>query len=234
MEFRPILSTLLRHKTAAALIVLEIALTCAIICNALFMIGERITQVNEISGLAEDELVRVQLTGIGDDKNAEALTKTDLATLRALPGVKAATVINQVPFVNSSWNSGVQLQQDQQQSTLNATTYMAEDQFVETLGLKLIAGRDFQSDEFLEFEAVDKAVGTVNIPAAIITRKVAEKLFPGESAIGKVFYSWAMPRSASSAWSSIWSGRACRVVPARVSTAWPSRSAPTTTSAAIT
>jgi putative ABC transport system permease protein len=190
MEFRPILSTLLRHKTAAALIVLEIALTCAIICNALFMIGERITQVNEISGLAEDELVRVQLTGIGDDKNAEALTKTDLATLRALPGVKAATVINQVPFVNSSWNSGVRLQQDQQQSTLNATTYMAEDQFVETLGLKLIAGRDFQPDEFLEFEAVDKAVGTVNIPAAIITRKVAEKLFPGESAIGKVFYSW--------------------------------------------
>jgi putative ABC transport system permease protein len=190
MEFRPILSTLLRHKTAAALIVLEIALTCAIICNALFMIGERITQVNEISGLAEDELVRVQLTGIGDDKNAEALTKTDLATLRALPGVKAATVINQVPFVNSSWNSGVRLQQDQQQSTLNATTYMAEDQFVETLGLKLIAGRDFQPDEFLEFEAVDKAVGTVNIPAAIITRKVAEKLFPGQSAIGKVFYSW--------------------------------------------
>ncbi|HEX2082910.1 MAG TPA: FtsX-like permease family protein, partial [Xanthomonadaceae bacterium] len=100
------------------------------------------------------------------------------------------TVLNQVPFVNSSWNSGVQLQQDQQQSTLNATTYMAEEQFVETLGLKLIAGRDFQPDEFLEFEAVDKAIGTVNIPAAIITQKVAEKLFPGESAVGKVFYSW--------------------------------------------
>ena len=33
MELRPILSTLLRHKTAAALIVLEIALSCAIICK---------------------------------------------------------------------------------------------------------------------------------------------------------------------------------------------------------
>ena len=31
MDIRPILSTLRRHKTAAALIVLEIALTCAIV-----------------------------------------------------------------------------------------------------------------------------------------------------------------------------------------------------------
>ena len=190
MEFRPILSTLLRHKTAATLIVLEIALTCAIICNALFMIGERITQVREVSGIVEDELVRVQLTGIGNDDNAEAQTRSDLAVLRGLPGVAAATVINQVPFVNSSWNSGVQLKQDQQQSTLNATVYMAEDQFVETLGLKLVAGRDFLPDEYVEFKAIDSAEGAVNIPATIITRKMAEQLFPGEDAVGKIFYSW--------------------------------------------
>jgi len=41
MEIRPILSTLSRHKTAAALIVLEIALTCAILCNALFLVAQR-------------------------------------------------------------------------------------------------------------------------------------------------------------------------------------------------
>ena len=67
MELRPILSTLLRHKTAAALIVLEIALSCAIICNALFLIGARLRQINEVSGIADNELVRVQLTGIGKD-----------------------------------------------------------------------------------------------------------------------------------------------------------------------
>ena len=190
MEIRPILSTLMRHKTAATLIVLEIALTCAIICNALFMIGERITQVNEVSGLAENELVRVQLTAIGSDENAEAQTRADLAALRGLPGVTAATVLNQVPFVNSSWNSGVRLKEDQTQSTLVATTYMAEDQFIKALGLTLVAGRDFLPDEFLEFEAVNSAEGPVNIPSTIITRVMAEKLFPGEDAIGKTFYSW--------------------------------------------
>ncbi len=190
MEIRPILSTLMRHKTAATLIVLEIALTCAIICNALFMIGERITQVNEASGLAENELVRVQLIPIGNDENAAAQTRSDLAALRALPGVTAATVLNQVPFANSSWNSGVRLKDDQTQSTMNATTYMAENQFIKTLGLKLVAGRDFLPDEFLEFEAVNNGGASVSIPATIITRVMADRLFPGEDPIGKTFYSW--------------------------------------------
>ncbi|WP_454828587.1 ABC transporter permease [Pseudoxanthomonas wuyuanensis] len=190
MELRPILSTLMRHKTAAALIVVEIALTCAIICNALFMISERIEQVRETSGVAEKELVRVQLTGIGNDDNAAAQTKADLASLRGIPGVTNATVINQVPFVNSSWNSGVRLSQEQQQSTLNATVYMTEDQFVETMGLKLVAGRDFEPDEFLEYEELEKPSAQLSIPATIITRKMADKLFPGEDAVGKSFYSW--------------------------------------------
>ena len=54
MEFRPILSTLMRNKIAATLIVLEIALSCAIICNALFLIGERMDRMNMPSGLAEN------------------------------------------------------------------------------------------------------------------------------------------------------------------------------------
>ena len=139
MDIRPILSTLLRHKTAAALIVLEIALTCAIICNALFIISDRLEQVREVSGLVENELVRVALVPVGDDADAEAQTRSDLATLRGLPGVKAATVLNQVPFVNSSWNSGVRLDLDQQVPTLHATVYTAEEQFLETFGLELVA-----------------------------------------------------------------------------------------------
>ena len=191
MDIRPILSTLMRHKTAAALIVVEIALTCAIICNALFMISDRLSQVREVSGIAEEELVRVQISGIGSDADQVARTRTDLASLRAIPGVKDATVLNQVPFVNSSWNSGVRLQQEQQQSTLNATTYMAEDQFIETLGLTLVAGRDFDADEYREAsDLLERTTEDGNIPATIITRSLADKLFPGEDAIGKAFYSW--------------------------------------------
>src|SRR3546814_10839712 len=140
MELRPILSTLLRHKTAAALIVLEIALSCAIVCNALFLIGNRIERINLVSGVAENEVVRIQLTGIGEDDNADSLTRRDLATLRGLPGVKAATVTNQVPFVHSSWKTSVNMTSEQQQPTLHATVSMGEEQFLDTMGPKLVVG----------------------------------------------------------------------------------------------
>src|SRR5690606_290089 len=134
-DLRPFLSPLLRHKTAAALIVLETALSCAIVCTALFLIGNCIERISLPSGVAEEEIVRVQLTGIGTGDDDDALTSSDLAALRGLPGVKAATATNQVPFVNSSWNSGVKLSRDQKRPTLNATQYMAGAQFLDTLGL---------------------------------------------------------------------------------------------------
>ena len=190
MELRPILSTLLRHKTAAALIVLEIALSCAIICNALFLIGQRVDRLNLTSGVAENEVVRVQLTGIGEDDNAEALTRSDLALLRGLPGVKAASVTNQVPFVSSSWNTGVTMVKDQKQPTLSSTVYMGDEQFLAALGPRVVAGRNFAPDEFIEWSALDAPASEVSIPAVIITQSLADKLFPGQSAIGKSFYSW--------------------------------------------
>ncbi len=190
MELRPILSTLRRHKTAAALIVLEIALSCAIVCNAVFLIGDRIGRMERPSGLAEKELVRVQLTGIGKDENAAALTASDLAALRGLPGVKGAAVSNQVTFVNSSWNSSVNLTKDQTQQTLHATVYMGDDQLLPTLGLKLVAGRNFAPDEIVEWATIDAPGADVPIPAAVITRSMADKLYPGQDPLGKVFFSW--------------------------------------------
>src|SRR5215510_15707578 len=107
MHFVPILSTLRRHRIAATLIILEIALTCAIVSNAVFLIRERLARMDRPSGVAEDEIVRVALTAIGTGADAKALTAQDLDALRAIPGVKAAAVSNMLPFGGSSWNSDV-------------------------------------------------------------------------------------------------------------------------------
>ncbi|HST43830.1 MAG TPA: FtsX-like permease family protein [Luteimonas sp.] len=188
MDIRPILSTLQRHKTAAALIVVEIALSCAIICNALFLIGNRIERIGMVSGLTDNALVRVQITGIGEDENADALTRTDLAALRALPGVVGATVTNQLPFVNSSWNTSVNLTPDQDRPTANFAMYMGDDSLLPTLGLTLVQGRNFNPDEIIEWAALDAPNAELAPSGAILTRKAADKLFPGQDAIGKSFY----------------------------------------------
>lgn len=190
MSIRPILSTLLRHKMAAALIVLEIALSCAIICNALFLISNRIDRINQGSGTVENEIMRVQITGIGTDDNAEALTRSDLALLKDLPGVKSAAVTNQVPYGRSSWNTSITLVKNQKQPTMNATVYMAGDSFMDTTGLKLESGRRFNADEFIDWSVLNAPDSKAQIPSVIITRSMADKLFPSDDAVGKSFYSW--------------------------------------------
>src|SRR5437763_16510630 len=105
MDLRPILSTLRRHKIASSLIVLEIALSCAIICNALFLVGNRVERMHMDSGIAENELIDIEISGIGTDTNAAALTREDLAALKAIPGVSDAATTNELPFGQSSWNS---------------------------------------------------------------------------------------------------------------------------------
>ena len=190
MDIRPILSTLLRHKTAAALIVLEIAVSCAIICNALFLIGSRLEHMDRASGLAEEEVVRVHITGIGTDDNAAALTREDLASLRAIPGVQAASATNQIPYGNSSWNSSVNLELDQPNQTLNASVYLGEEDLVETFGLRIVEGRDFNPDEYIDWADVDTPGSDTPIPAMLVSRATAQRLFPDQSAVGKQVYSW--------------------------------------------
>jgi putative ABC transport system permease protein len=189
MDIRPILSTLSRHKTAASLIVLEIALSCAIICNAVFLISQRLERMQRPTGMADSELVRINIAGIGEDENAGALVKQDIAALRSLPGVEAATSLNHVPFDNSSWNSSISLQPEQPMPNLNSAVYLGEN-LVQTLGLRIVEGRDFKPDEYVDWEDLNKPDSKLTVPAAILTREVAEKLFPGESAIGKNIYSW--------------------------------------------
>jgi len=181
MELRPILSTLLRHKTAAALIVLEIAFSCAIVCNALFLINNRLERMHRPSGLDESHLVFLRVNGISHDAEGNAVTRADLDALRAIPGVRAVTTINQATFANSMWMSSIKLRPDQEDSTMATTNYMVGEGGLDALGLKLVEGRDFKPDEY-------RNADDNNYPSVILTRALAAHLFPGASALGKSIY----------------------------------------------
>ena len=121
MNLRPILSSLSRHKSAVAILLAEVALTCAILCNALFLIQRRLEAISVESGVQEASLLHISLTGIGEQQDAMAQTRTDLSSIKALPGVANASIVSQVPLTNSSWNSGVTRTADDQAEPINAT-----------------------------------------------------------------------------------------------------------------
>ncbi|MBD8871555.1 FtsX-like permease family protein [Rhodanobacter sp. DHB23] len=193
MELRPILSTLRRHKTTAWLLILEIALTCAIVCNAVFLIGQRLQRMDLPSGIAEHELVQIQLGHVGKNVDAKAQTEADLAALRQIAGVRQVAVANQLPFsFGSDSNGSLMLDPRQQQKTAQVAEFMGGPGLLPTLGAQLVAGRDFQPGEYVDFDAAVQALhdgDARGLPQEIIlTRGLAKRLWPGQDALGKTVY----------------------------------------------
>ncbi|GHH58001.1 ABC transporter permease [[Pseudomonas] boreopolis] len=186
MDIRPIVSSLSRHKLAALLIVLEIAASCAIVCNALFLIGDRIGHMQRPSGTDETHLVALKANAINRDGDAMAITRADLEALRSLPGVRSVTVVNQIPFGNSMWNSGVKLDADQQDNTLVSTNYMVGQDGLRTLGVQLIAGRDFVGSDYTSLNTSSDS--SLAFPSVILSQALAQRLFPDGQAVGKPIY----------------------------------------------
>ena len=192
MDIRPILSTLCRHKITASLLILQIALTCAIVSNAVFLIHQRLQQMDIASGIAEHELLQIKFASIGDRPDAYAQTQTDLATLRQIAGVQAVALANQLPLSGYSMsNSGIKLRPQQQQTSLEVASYYGQN-LLATLGVRLISGRDFQPEELVDLKTALPALHNgdmKNLPhTVIIDQAVAARLWPGQNALGKTIY----------------------------------------------
>lgn len=192
MTLPPILAALKKHKAGVVLITLQIALTLAIVCNAVFIIGQRVDRIDRPSGIDEKNLFVIAQGWVGapsgDDAASvdklDAMQREDVATLRNLPGVESVIAINSLPLVQSMWTTGVSLKPGQRDESQHAALYFGTDQMIPALGLKLVAGRNFTPAEVghMGFRGINK-------PAVlIVTRALADKLFPQGDALGKAVY----------------------------------------------
>jgi putative ABC transport system permease protein len=184
MQIKPILSALRRHKSGTILIALQIALTLAIVCNALFIVHERVERVNRTTGMNESNVVAVQNRYVGSPASFLPIMKTDVRALRDMPGVQDAYVTNAFPLRQGGWSTGIMTQPDQKKNTLESALYFGDEHMLSTLGVNLIAGRNFTANEITSFEVSQ----TPAPPQVIVTKAIADKLFPGGNAVGKVVY----------------------------------------------
>jgi len=108
MQFRPVLSALRRHRLATLLIALEIALACAVLCNACFLIMAREQRMKLVSGVDEASLAFVNVTGF-DATAAQDLNARMLSGLSAIGGVQSVSAINMLPFSPQAGTVGMSL-----------------------------------------------------------------------------------------------------------------------------
>ncbi|MFT3763286.1 MAG: FtsX-like permease family protein [Pseudoxanthomonas sp.] len=182
MDIKPIISALGRHRVAATLIVLEIALACAVLCNAFFLVSNRIGLTRIDSGIDESALGAITLSGCDGCGNADINARV-LGALRAIPGVRAAGTVNTTPFDVPAAYAGTSLDREDKHWGGVLHFYLFDPAAFETLGLRLVQGNAFAADDF---RPIDSFVP--NDAPVWITRSLAEHWWPGENPIGKEFW----------------------------------------------
>jgi putative ABC transport system permease protein len=185
LQIKPILAALKRHKAGTILIVLQIALTLAIVCNALFIINQRVARMSRPTGMDESNLLVIQNHWVSaSTQTIPTLTKADLLALRQLPDVEDATRINEYPLGRRSTMEGIRLDPNAKPHISLAAEYFVDDHTLPTMGTQLIAGRNFRADEIHAMDPhVERPPSEV-----IITKALADKLYSDGNALGKPIY----------------------------------------------
>jgi putative ABC transport system permease protein len=182
MQIQPVLAALRRHRLATILIAMEIALACAVLCNACFLIASRIQMTHVDSGVDESSLATIKLTGY-DEAKASDLNARVTSGLREIPGMQSVSVINEVPFGETAGNAGITLDSTGQKFAGVVDFYVAGPGNFEALGLQLISGRAPRADDFQPMKAFLPSSANV-----IVSRSLAEHLWPDTDPLGKEFW----------------------------------------------
>lgn len=183
MEIGPILRAMARNRTKVALLVLEVAVTTAIVLNCVALILDQRKRIGRDSGLDEANLITVAIRPWGaeyaDPGFRTDLIRRDVAALRAVPGVVAATAIRPTPLQGGGSSSQFKPLGAPDSAKVRAPVYTADPDVLATLGLELVEGRALEETDV-------PATDGSQILNCLVTRDFAEALWPGESPIGKL------------------------------------------------
>ena len=186
MEFGPIWRAMMRSKGGYILIALQIAVTMAIMVNAIAIMQERGSRMARPSGLDEANTFAFVSVGFAPDMNNKALINEDLDTLRNLPGVKHVTASNSFPLRQGGWSEGLHREPGVGKSVSSSAIYFVDEHGLDTFGLELIDGENFAPEQIVwDSDSDDPWPATV-----IVSQALGEHLFPDYdgSYVGKTFY----------------------------------------------
>lgn len=186
LELSPIVKSLWRSKIGPMLIITQLALSIAIVSNALFFIQQRVEHIARPSGFDHQHVSKIETKESETSDAMKNVIERDLAALSTIPGVQSVAPISSVPFSHSGSSSGVSTRLgESSMSNMTATGIVEVDHHaLDTLGLELLEGRNLRPEEITYLSPRENPSGVF----AIATESVAKSLFPDQSAVGKTVY----------------------------------------------
>ncbi|CCQ12784.1 ABC transporter permease [Pseudoalteromonas luteoviolacea B = ATCC 29581] len=189
LEIKPIFKALMRSKVGAVLLLLQIAITTAIVSNAAFIIYDRVTYLAQDTGYDEENVFSFAILTFGKDRDLMQQTELDETFIRNLPGVIDAAAMSAVPLSGSGSATGFTLKPQPEISKRARAAYIQGDEHVlNTLGLTLLEGRNFTSDEVVVTESAREVPNVV-----VVTKTFIDELFPEGNGLGQTIYMGDLP-----------------------------------------
>src|SRR6185437_14137483 len=151
LSIRPMLSSLLRSRTGAILVALQITIALAVMVNAVWIVSQRIVDIRQPTGIDDQNMFVIAIAGLTSHFDLSSALSQDLDYLRGLPGVVAATATESVPMTGDGQGTALWLQPEQRGHAVAAGELQLDTQGLKTLGTSLIAGRNFNPGEIERF-----------------------------------------------------------------------------------
>ena len=133
MELRSPFLLLCRHKGTATLLMVEIAIGFVLLCLAWQAVVRYQARISAPSGIADTELLAFYplVKGVSPIDPDELVNR-----LREIPGVRQATLSNQVPYATTSWNTVVSSRPGMDKGHSVASVYFDSGSLAKTLGFR--------------------------------------------------------------------------------------------------
>jgi len=172
-------SVISSHRLIATTIILQIALALVVIGNAVPVIAGTLRSAWSPSGLAEDGLgvVRVE-TGAGD--SVDFNPRDALAAIARGGKVRQVAAVSSLPLEDRASTFNPYRSVDGNAVPRRVSAYVGSEDAAQTLGLRLIEGRQFLPSEFLAFDGTFPSA-----PSVMVTRSLASYMWPGKEALGQ-------------------------------------------------
>lgn len=182
----PLIAALRRNPTGALLVVAQIAITLAVLCNAVSIVAHAIAWIERPAGFDTRDTFVMSVQGLSSQFNVASAEREDLGYLRALPDVAGATITTGEPLTNNGIYTALARNPDTTGTLVQTSEISLDEQGLRTLGVPLVAGRDFRADEVIWDSSAPQHGSEI-----IVTESVARALFPDGHALGGTVYEYA-------------------------------------------
>jgi predicted permease len=176
-----------RAWVRSALVVSEVAFACVLLVGAGLLIRSFLRVLDVNIGFRPESAAAVRVDP--DRKVYDTRDKINgylneaLRRVREIPGVTAAGISDQLPLGrNRTWGVGVKGRTFERGQSPSAFIRIVSDGYIKAMGIPLISGRDISERD------VGEASPTATDLVIVINQTMAQRLFPGEDAVGKTIF----------------------------------------------